>query len=223
MRLYQQNMAKKMTKSQYSDLSVLPGSSLGVPPQFWNDLLLADHEQIAVNALAQIEDSGSLVFDFLNTSLRVNPNEQTIFQKHGPDWKPARTPLLRLLSVLYLLNSVDVPLKQEMIGVQELKDAHFFQGPHEFNTAPLLNRFGHDLDGFASVCRTLGGVGINMADVAFRLRPFPRIPVYYLLWEGDDEFSPGLTLLFDRSVEAHFSADGIWGLVNLLTDILIQY
>ena len=87
-----------MTKSQYSDLSVLPGSSLGVPPQFWNDLLLADHEQIAVNALAQIEDSGSLVFDFLNTSLRVNPNEQTIFQKHGPDWKPARTPLLRLLS-----------------------------------------------------------------------------------------------------------------------------
>lgn len=210
------------TKSKYPDLSDLPGSSLGVPPQFWNDLLLADHEQIAVNALAQIEDAGGLVFDFLNTSLWVNPNGQTILKKHGQEWKPVRTPLLQLLSVLYLLHAVDVPLRQEMIGVQELKDAHFFQGPHALNTAPLLNRFGNDLDGFESACRSLGGIGIDMADVAFRLRPFPRIPLYYLLWAGDDEFPPGLTLLFDRSIEAHFSADGIWGLVNLLTDILIQ-
>jgi len=215
-------MANMMITPQFSDLSKLPGSSLDVPPQFWNDLDLADHDQVAAKALAQIENNGSLVFDFLNGSLQVNPKQQMVFQKHGSDWKPVKKPLLRLLSVLYLLRAVDDPLKQEMIGVQELKDAHFFQGPHELNTAPLLDRYGHDLDGFASVCRALGGVMINMADVAFRLRPFPRIPVYYLLWAGDDEFPPGLTLLFDRSIEAHFSADGIWGLVNLMTDILIK-
>ena len=62
-----------------------------------------------------------------------------------------------------------------------------------------------------------------MADAAFRFLPFPKIPLYYLLWDGDDEFAADLNILFDRSIEQHFNADAIWGLVNLVSDMLLLH
>jgi hypothetical protein len=49
-----------------------------------------------------------------------------------------------------------------------------------------------------------------------------RIPLYYLLWEGDDEFKPRVNVLFDRSIEAVFAADGIWGLVNRVSSAFLM-
>jgi hypothetical protein len=51
---------------------------------------------------------------------------------------------------------------------------------------------------------------------------FPKIPLYYLLWQGDEEFEPRLSILFDRSIEEHLPADAVWGLVKLFTDILVR-
>ena len=61
-----------------------------------------------------------------------------------------------------------------------------------------------------------------MADAAYRLLPFPRTPVYYLLWIGDEEFRPRLSVLFDRSIEEFFSASAIWSLVNLVSRELLM-
>jgi hypothetical protein len=68
----------------------------------------------------------------------------------------------------------------------------------------------------------MGGEPIDMADVAYKLSPLPKIPLYYLLWEGDEEFQPHLSILFDRSIESHLSADAIWGLVNLVSIRLLM-
>ncbi len=62
---------------------------------------------------------------------------------------------------------------------------------------------------------------MDLADAAYRLTPLPKIPLYYLLWEGDEEFKPNLSILFDRSIERHLSADAIWGLVILVSDALL--
>jgi hypothetical protein len=60
-----------------------------------------------------------------------------------------------------------------------------------------------------------------MADVAYRFAAFPKVPLYYLLWVGDAEFPPRLSILFDRSIDKHLAADAIWGLVNLMSEILL--
>jgi hypothetical protein len=52
-----------------------------------------------------------------------------------------------------------------------------------------------------------------MADLSFRLLPFPRIPVYYLYWKPDEEFGTRIKVLFDRSIEELLTASGIWALV----------
>ena len=67
----------------------------------------------------------------------------------------------------------------------------------------------------------IGGEPQNLADAGFKILTFPKVPLYYLLWRGDEEFNPRLSVLFDRSVEKHLSADAIWGLVSLVSDALL--
>jgi hypothetical protein len=93
------------------------------------------------------------------------------------------------------------PLEKEIVGVKDLKEAHFFQGPHALQTEPVLKRYGRDMQGFKKAAKYLEGHPLDMADAAYRLHPFPRIPVYYLFWQGDAEFDPRISVLFDRSIE----------------------
>ncbi len=207
-----------------ADSSALPGSALAVPDEYWEELGRLDREDLIRRCLIRPmvgEEEGILV-DFLDTELRVSLREKRILRRDGSAWKPVEGFLIQLLTTLYLLQAQEVPMANEWIGVKELRDAHFFQGPHELNLAPVLARYGHDVEAFDRRCRELGGVDVPMGDRAYRLRPFPRIPVVYLLWKGDEEFGPRLSVLFDRSIERHFAADAIWGLVNLLTDILVR-
>ncbi|MBS3921090.1 MAG: DUF3786 domain-containing protein [Deltaproteobacteria bacterium] len=42
------------------------------------------------------------------------------------------------------------------------------------------------------------------------------------MWEGNDEFEPQISVLFDRSIESHLSADAMWGLVTLVSEALVK-
>ncbi len=160
--------------------------------------------------------------DFLDTEIRIHPSQRQCFLKEAGDWRPVDHPLLELLTLAYLLQVKPGWLANDMIAVQELKDAQFFQGPHELKTDMVLEQFGYDIEGFSNAANKLGGVRVQMADIACKLRPFPKIPLYFLMWRGDDEFKPRLTILFDRSIDQHLSADAIWGLVNLVCELLVQ-
>jgi hypothetical protein len=85
-----------------------------------------------------------------------------------------------------------------------------------------LERYAHDVVGFETAAHYYEGQALDMADTSYRLLPFPRVPLYYLLWKGDDEFDPEISVLFDRSIEDYFSASAIWGLVNLVSFALLK-
>jgi hypothetical protein len=108
-----------------------------------------------------------------------------------------------------------------MVSVQEFRDAHFFQGSHKLKVGPLLQRYGNDVDGFKRAAERVAGECLELADTAYRVWAFPKMPIYYLLWRGDQEFESRLSILFDRSIESHFSSDAIWGLANLVSEILL--
>ncbi len=138
-------------------------------------------------------------------------------------WEVTRDPQLELVTLLYLTQVTDISLlTRELISVADLKEAHYFTGPHQLPLETLLERFGHDLPGFKQASLSLGGEPLDLADAAFKFLPLPRVPLYYLLWLGDDEFPPLFKVLFDRAIETYFSASGIWLLVNLVSSKLLQ-
>lgn len=138
-------------------------------------------------------------------------------------WEPLDHPLLEMVSLVYL-GKVDAvyPVGEDIVSCRDLKESHFFNGFHEFRLDELKARYGNDPEGFRRAAERLGGSPVPMADAACRLMPFPRVPLYYLLWTGDDEFEPRFSVLFDRSIERTFHADAVWALVNLTSTELLS-
>ena len=198
-------------------------SPVEVPSLFWDALQEKDLNTLCNWTLFRLESGQQMAFDFLNEEIRVDVAERCLKRHTGSGWEMTRDPLLELVTVAYLSQVETLhPLGREIVGVKDLKEGHFFQGPHELQTDPLLQRYAEDLRGFENAARFLRGRPVDMADAAYELLPFPRIPVYYLFWQGDAEFAPRISVLFDRSIEAVLSADVIWGLVSRITTALLQ-
>ena len=198
------------------------GGEVTVPGEYWETLGQSDIRVICENALARNYPPVGVLLPFLSVYLLVDIQRRRVCRQGRGQWEAVDDPLLELLCLVYLLNAGPWSPGQKMVSVRELKTGHFFQGPHELNTAPLLERYGGDLAGFKRAAEALGGEPLDLADAAYRFLPFPKIPLYYLLWKGDPEFRPRVSILFDRSIEQHLAVDAIWGLANMVSDLLLK-
>ena len=199
------------------------GSHLDVDAVYWHDASARDRNALCNFTFFEPVAADQLQFRFLNQNVRVDLSNRCLLRCRQGVWCEDPDPLLTLATVVYLKNIRSVyPLGQDIVGVRDLKEGHFFTGPHELRTADLLSRFGNDPQGFRESGLALGGRPLPMADAAFGLFPFPRVPLYFLLWAGDDEFQPRLQVLFDRPIENFLPADAIWALVNRVADCLAR-
>jgi hypothetical protein len=193
-----------------------------VPPEYWEYLARKDPEALCEDALATAFSQEDLMLPVLGREILVDRKNHSLRSKHREEWEEVNHPLLELLVLIYLLNAQPEVLTRDLVSAKELKTAHFFQGPHELSLGTVVERFGRNLEGFRKAAESLGGERQALADAAYRIPAFPRVPLYYLLWEGDDEFEPRLSVLFDRSIETHLPADAIWGLVALASEALVK-
>lgn len=162
-----------------------------------------------------------LQFPFLGTPVGIDFSGQRLIEKSENGWIVRDDPLLEMVALVYFGQVERLhPLARDIVGLSELREAHFFVGPHALRLQPLLEHFGNDPEGFCRNAIHLGGQREDMADAAVCLWPFPRIPLYYLLWQGDDEFEPEIRVLFDRSIDDCLPADAIWALVNRVAQAL---
>jgi len=196
---------------------------LKVPVQYWEELRKGDTEEICEYASAKNYPPMGLLLPFLKEYLLVDTENRCLRRQSHGQWEPMENPLLELVCLVYLLNAGPQALSHEMVSVKELKSGHFFTGPHELKIQPLLECYGKDLERFKEAAEGARGEVLDLADAAYMFQAFPKVPLYYLLWKGDEEFDPRLSILFDRSIEHHLAADAIWGLVNLVSEVLLSF
>ena len=113
-------------------------------------------------------------------------------------------------------------MANELVGPDDLANPRYLEDGDRLNKGALLARYGDDPNGFLAVGLSLGGQPEKLGDAAFRLNPLPRIPIYYLLWLGSNEFPPRVSILFDRSIDNVLSAPAIWSLVTLCNYYLLK-
>lgn len=199
------------------------GSHLDVDVLYWERLEKRDLDKVCNLTLFEPVAPGLLQFHFLNEEVQLDIRKRSLLRLVDGRWTRSEDSLLGMVTVIYLANVAEVyPMGKDIVGVNDLKEWHFFTGPHELKLDKLIQRFGRNLDGFRRSAEVLDGMPLDMADASFRLLPFPRVPIYYLLWEGDDEFKPEVRLLFDRSIEEILQADAIWALANRVTQALVE-
>lgn len=129
----------------------------------------------------------------------------------------------RVLILHYLLRADGSPLTGRWIGYKEIPGALLYASVFARRvTEPLIRKFGNSSKLFKNVCETLGGQPVKVGDASFILQAFPSIQLQYVLWEGDEEFTPTVQLLFDASVDHYLSLEDIVVLGQMASSRLIQ-
>lgn len=196
---------------------------LNVPDEYWDRVAAREASLIRNAAGVTVGHDGGWCLQSFHETLWVDTSRKRVCRRVGEEWVAIDDALRELVILLYLMNIEPMrPGLHDLIGVGDLKEAHYFRGPHALDLRGLLERYGHDARGFREAAAFLGGELLDMADAAVRLRPCPQAPVYFLLYEGDEEFQPKITVMFERTIEGIFSASGIWSLVKVAANHLLR-
>lgn len=79
---------------------------------------------------------------------------------------------------------------------------------------PLLMNFGSNPDFYLQVAMSLGGIPQPLGDAAAQFQAFPLVPVTHVLWQGDEEFDPEASILFDVTIPGHLPTEDIAALAG---------
>ena len=121
------------------------GSRVKVAPAYWDDLKQKDVTAMCNLTLFTPVSPDRVMFQFLNEEVMVDIENCCLKRKVNDKWAISDDPLLELVTVMYLINVTDIyPVGRDIVGVKDLKEGHFFQGPHALKTDPLLKRYGSD-------------------------------------------------------------------------------
>lgn len=81
---------------------------------------------------------------------------------------------------------------------------------------PLKKVFGKDAQSLMRIAEGLGAKAIEPGDAAFELRVLPRVPLQYILWEGDEEFEAEANILFDETAGDLLSPEDLAWLAGMV-------
>jgi hypothetical protein len=138
--------------------------------------------------------------------LRVEWNDQLVVEDLHP--------FFYLMVLVYLIEAKEIKPTHTWISEKDLKGGStFFRGPHSLQVGELENLFGKNPDAFFKAGKKLGGNELLYGDKGFVLEVFPKVPLAYILWKGDEEFLPRIGVLFDSTIQSHLPLDIIWCMV----------
>jgi len=138
--------------------------------------------------------------------LRVERNDKPVDEELHP--------FFHLMVLVYLTEAKDIKPTHSWVSEKDLQGGStFFRGPHSLQVGELEDLYGKDSDAFLRAGKKLGGHEILYGDKGFALEVFPRVPLAYILWRGDEEFPTRIGVLFDSTIQSHLPLDVIWCLV----------
>ena len=192
---------------------------------YWEALGKSHPDEICQRTEALYDENRrGYLLPILNQRFAILPEERKILCWQGEAFEEG---LFRenfyLMVLLYLLNAKGGQPGRNWVSEKELKGGTtFFRGPHALPVEEIRQTFGKDGEGFFRTGIRLGGAEIPFGDKAFILTVFPKVPLAYVLWQEDQEFPARVTVLFDATIQKHFSLDGVWCLVTEVTQRLLD-
>lgn len=201
-----------------AETAVLYSDPLEIDPSLWEALRHADPSIIRENAGVDYDfDRTAFEFRFLGSKLLCYPEEESIEIVDPAPWHKIDFELT--LAVLhYLLESRSRTISERWVGAKDIPGGEaFFRGPHQFPVDSILSALNNRPERFAAAMERLGGRRSDIGDVSFIVDVLPRVPMMFVLWEGDEEFSPAMNILFNEAVSDLFPRlDALWALVNVV-------
>ncbi|MGD0230423.1 MAG: DUF3786 domain-containing protein [Syntrophorhabdales bacterium] len=116
----------------------------------------------------------------------------------------------RIIILHYIIHASGSPVGTELVPYEDIPGCRPYLPVFERRvTRPLIGAFGYARDAFVAAGKTLGGREEEYGSGSFTLRAFPRLPVTFILWEGEEDFPPSIKVLFDRSIHTYLPLEDI--------------
>jgi hypothetical protein len=166
-------------------------------------LSASSFEAIADRAGFASDAESVFLVRFLNRTYLITYPEFEFREKPaGKSAMPSEIPLQEQVLILhYMMAETDARPGDKWVAYREIPGASFYFGPFTKRAIdPLKNVFGNNLSGFNGACAKLAGKPISDGDAGFEFDVFPKVPVRFIVWEGDEEFAPEGNILFDESI-----------------------
>lgn len=157
---------------------------------------------------------------FLNRMISISWPEIQFFQDSDKEMAIKE----KILILHYLKNAKKEDLTGELVAYQEIPSARFYLGSFNARSKdPFVNAFGDNPDKLPEIAEELfAAQTASVGDVSVAVQAFPKVPVTFVIWRGDDEFPPNGTILFDSAIKNDFlSAEDISELVSMIVYPLI--
>lgn len=123
----------------------------------------------------------------------------------------------QILLLHYLNTASGAPLSNEMITFGQIPDGTFYVPAFRRRSVDwLVGVFGKNPEALLEAAQRIGGHLADYGDVAVTIRVFPSVPVTFVLWRGDDEFSPSGSVLFDSTISQYLPTEDVAVLAGML-------
>ncbi len=203
----------KMAVSHEQQKAAGEGRALALARQ---QLAQRDPRELARRAGVAYDDRGEgqglFVLPFIGQPLQVT----------FPDGRALARDAVTLLLLHYLLRADGYPLGDRWIAFRELEDGLLYDQAFRSRLEPaLLHAFAHDLERFEQAARALGGSPLALGDKAFSLDVLPRIRMALIFYRGDEEFPPGVSVLFDSAASHYLPTEDLAILGGMLAGKLM--
>lgn len=110
----------------------------------------------------------------------------------------------------YLNNAKEAGTEEELVGFNQLPAGSFYNPAFSQGVVkPFIAFFGEQPQKLNWAADKLGGVNIPFGDVGVRVPFLPKVSISFVLWKGDDEFSPNGKILFNSNITSYLSTEGI--------------
>ncbi|NLG49644.1 MAG: DUF3786 domain-containing protein [Chloroflexi bacterium] len=165
------------------------------------------------------DQAGRFVLRFLGQPIEVTfPDGQVT----APDAPRPPKGAVALLLLHYLLHADGCPMGGRWVAFRELDGGLLYDQAFRGRLEPvLLREFARRLDRFEQAARALGGSPLDFGDSAFAFEVLPRLHMAIIFYQGDDEFPPAVSALFDSAASHYLPTEDLAILGGMLTGRLL--
>jgi hypothetical protein len=185
----------------------------------WERLLTQSAEGVVNRTLCILgESSKTYILNFMGEDYLIKPEQKMIETQSG---EPFYNLFKIGIMLHYMVQAKEKSLANKFIGFRELWGGNEYY--YAFNNRvlkPLVDTFGDKPEQFIQAAEAIGSEKIEKGEYGFKIPGLPRVPIYVLLWTGDEEVEPSVNVLFDATANQHMETEAlVWLAVAMISEL----
>lgn len=154
------------------------------------------------------DPDGSLQLCLFWQEYRIQPPAYGI-RRIGDSQPPSD--FIQALILTYLVSADGVPPSDPWITYRDLPGGMFYaQAFHGYAEIPLVHGLGNEgVQALHRAAESLGGVPVELGNVAYAFQVLPRIRLAAVYWQGDEELESQASILFESTAAHYLPTDGL--------------